>query len=401
MNVIEVSNKQTVKEFHNSAKEIYKNDPNWTCPLDIEIESIFNPNNNKCFQHGDAVRWILKSDDGKVLGRVAVFYDDNKANKNNDQSTGGMGFFECVNDKAAAFKLFDTAKAWLQSKGMEAMDGPVNFGENFNYWGLLVDGFAHQGYGMQYHHPYYQAFFEEYGFKTYFEQYSYHVDLTVPFPDRQVKFAKFIGRKKNFTFEHFKFANKEKYLKDIVHIYNAVWSDFHEDYTPFEYDEIEQMLNDAKPIIKDEFIWFTYDNGEPIAMIIIFPDVNQVFKKLKNGKLNLLNKLKFLLHKNNGTITRARQVISGVVPEHQRTGIIGPLFIEMTNALKKHKIKELEMSWVGDYNATVNKIYKQLSADKAKTHITYRYLFDRNAEFKRFTNETSAKNQKMQNNNEE
>ena len=40
-----------------------------------------------------------------------------------------MGFFECVNDQEAAFKLFDACKKWLIDRGMAAMDGPVNFGE--------------------------------------------------------------------------------------------------------------------------------------------------------------------------------------------------------------------------------------------------------------------------------
>ena len=34
------------------------------------------------------------------------------------------------------FMLFDTAREWLKSKGMEAMDGPINFGETDKYWGL-------------------------------------------------------------------------------------------------------------------------------------------------------------------------------------------------------------------------------------------------------------------------
>jgi len=41
--------------------------------------------------------------------------------------------------------LFDTAKDWLTERGMEAMDGPVNFGENLINWGLLAEGFVQQG----------------------------------------------------------------------------------------------------------------------------------------------------------------------------------------------------------------------------------------------------------------
>ena len=68
--------------------------------------------------------------------------------------------------------------------GMEAMDGPVNFGENLINWGLLVKGFEPQGFGMPYNKPYYQGLFEAYGFQVYFEQYSYHLNHKDPFPER-------------------------------------------------------------------------------------------------------------------------------------------------------------------------------------------------------------------------
>jgi hypothetical protein len=57
---------------------------------------------------------------------------------------------------------------------MEAMDGPINFGENDIYRGLLVEGFMQQGHRMPYNKRYYKDYFEAYGFRKYFEQYSYH-----------------------------------------------------------------------------------------------------------------------------------------------------------------------------------------------------------------------------------
>jgi hypothetical protein len=156
VNIVEVSNSKQRKEFLDVARIIYKNDSNYACPLDGEIEGIFDPKENSFFNHGEATRWVLKDEKGKLIGRIGAFINKNKA-FTFDQPTGGCGFFECINDKKAAFLLFDTAKAWLQDRGMEAMDGPVNFAENDNHWGLLVDGFMPQGYGMPYHHQYYQV----------------------------------------------------------------------------------------------------------------------------------------------------------------------------------------------------------------------------------------------------
>ncbi|MBN1199935.1 MAG: hypothetical protein JXA23_11330, partial [Bacteroidales bacterium] len=361
--------------------------------LDVEIESIFDPSDNILFHGGEAIRWILRDDSGTTIGRVAAFFNHDKAAKN-EQPTGGIGFFECVNDQSAANILFDACRDWLKEKGMEAMDGPVTFGENITYWGLLIDGFSLPVYGMPYNFPYYKELFERYGFTTYFEQFSYEKDLSEPFPERQVKFS--FHLKDKYQTEHFTFRNKEKYLHDICTIYNKVWEDFHEDYTPLDYTEIEKVMKKAKPIINEEFIWFVYDQGKPVAMVIVFPDVNQVLKKLGNGQLNLLNKLKFVWYKNTGTITRARQLITAVIPEYQRSGVTGLLFLTMVDAVKKNKIKTLDMSWVGDYNTTVNKIYRLLGLPVVKTHATFRYLFDRTKEPQRFTNIETEKAKRLE-----
>ncbi|MFA6403311.1 MAG: GNAT family N-acetyltransferase [Salinivirgaceae bacterium] len=392
MNIIEVKDKRTKRQFLELPKHLYNGDSNWTCLLDAEIEGIFNPKHNTLFHGGDACRWILTDQNGSNIGRIAAFYNLAKANHtSNEQPTGGIGFFECINNQEAANRLFNVAKAWLVSKGMEAMDGPINFGENYVHCGLLVEGFMHQGYGMPYNFPYYKSLFENYGFQTYFEQYSYHVDLTKPFPAKQESFARFVMRKPNYRWEHFQMKHHQKYIQDLVDIFNTVWSDFHEDYTPITYHEFESVFLDAKMLINEELIVFAYDGDRPIGMIICFPDFNQVFKKLKNGRLNLLNKIKLLYYRKR-SVTRARQLASGVIPEYQKAGIIGPLFLKMIDACRKQGYTELETSWVGDYNDTVNKMYELMdNASKTKTHITYRFLFDRNKPFKRFMNESSKK----------
>ena len=153
MNLITVADKKTRNTFHRVAKELYRNDPYWVCPLDAEIDAIFDPTDNSLFQGGEAIRWILEDDKRNLIGRVAAFYNKDKAVKN-EQPTGGMGFFECINDPRAAFLLFDQCKRWLQERGMEAMDGPITFGENMTYWGLLTEGFTLPAYGMPYNFQY-------------------------------------------------------------------------------------------------------------------------------------------------------------------------------------------------------------------------------------------------------
>jgi hypothetical protein len=119
-----------------------------------QVESIFDPQSNVYFKHGEATRWVLQDEKGALIGRVAAFVDHHTAPKQ-DPPAGGMGFFECINDHYAAAMLFDTCKEWLKTRGLEAMDGPINFGETDKYWGLLVDGFTHPSYEIAYN-PHYR-----------------------------------------------------------------------------------------------------------------------------------------------------------------------------------------------------------------------------------------------------
>ena len=162
MKVINVISKESTSEFLNFPKLLFAKDENYIRPLDQDIENVFNPEKNKFFKFGACERFLFKNDEGKTVGKIAVFF--NKRYKQ-DQPTGGIGFFDCIDDQVAANFIFDFAKDWLQQKGMEAMDGPINFGERDKFWGLLIEGFSEPLYGMNYNSPYYKELFENYGFQ--------------------------------------------------------------------------------------------------------------------------------------------------------------------------------------------------------------------------------------------
>jgi hypothetical protein len=106
MKIIRVTDRKTRKKFLDTAKVIYKNDKTWVCPFDKEIEAIFDPKKNPYYNHGEAERWVLEDFNNNLIGRIAAFIDKNLAHSY-EQPTGGMGFFECINDKPSAFKLLE------------------------------------------------------------------------------------------------------------------------------------------------------------------------------------------------------------------------------------------------------------------------------------------------------
>jgi len=383
MELVKVTSRKTEKRFLDTARIIYKDDKTWVCPLDSSIKAIFNPYKNPYYKHGEAERWILLDDDKKLIGRIAAFIDFNMAGSY-DQPTGGTGFFECINDKQAAFLLFDTARDWLKTRGMEAMDGPVNFGETDKYWGLLVEGFTHPSFEIAYNHPYYQELFESYGFLIYYKMEGFHLDITKPLPERFTKIAEWIAGKPGYEFHHFTWKEKEKFVNHFATVFNETWASFKLHFEPLEPDYIKGFMQKAKAIIDEEFIWFAYFERKPVAIYFMLPDVNQILKHL-NGKMDLFSMIKFLYLKKRKTMTRARGMLMGVIPKFQGLGIESAFILNLQKALqKKPHYKELEFSWVGDFNPKMRKIFVSVGSIPVKNYITYRYLFDRTKEFKRY-----------------
>ncbi len=183
MKLKEVRSASDKQEFLEFPPFIYRNDPQWIRPLDKDVEQVFDPKKNKTFRHGELIRWLLQDDKGKTIGRIAAFVNKKTADKN-EQPTGGIGFFDCIDNQDAANMLFNASIDWLKERGMEAVDGPINFGERDRWWGLLVEGFYEPVYCMNYNPPYYRKLFENFGFQPYFEQWCFSLNVPDPVDDK-------------------------------------------------------------------------------------------------------------------------------------------------------------------------------------------------------------------------
>lgn len=384
MKIIEVRDKKTAKEFLHLPLHIYTKEDVWIRPLDKDINSVFDHKENKAFRHGNVIRWILQNDMGKTIGRVAAFVNKKTMNKRNDQPTGGLGFFECINEQDAAFKLFDTGKAWLIKQGMEAMDGPINFGERDKWWGLLIDGYDKEpNYNCNYNPPYYRNFFEAYGFQIYFNQLTYGRVIRDRFQPKIYEKAENIFKDPNYHFEHLRKNNLDKYIEDFRTIYNAAWAKH--GVATMSSLQAKTLMKKLKPIMDEKIIWFGYYNDEPIAFYLNIPEINQLFKYV-NGKLDLIGKLKFVYHKWRKTCKKMLGLVFGVVPKFQGKGVEGALVIATAKMVQDdyHRYPDLEMNWIGDFNPKMIRVVEQLGgANVVKTHATYRKLFDESKPFKR------------------
>lgn len=384
MKAIVVNTPQLIREFIGFPLKLYKQEPHWIMPLESDVESVFDPKKNKFFSHGECIRWILQSDSGETIGRVAAFVDQKTVNKGNDQPTGGMGFFDCINDQQAAFTLFDLCKNWLKEKGMEAMDGPINFGPRDRWWGLLVDGFnLEPNYQCNYNFPYYITFFEAYGFQVYFYQLTYGRKVMGPLSEKLVDKATLVGADPDYKFDFFRGNDYNKLADDIRIVYNRAWAKRGE-IAELSQAQARNMVKQMKPVMDRHLVWFGYYKSEPISFFISIPELNQIFKHL-NGKLNWLGKLKFLWHQWRKTNKKAFGILFGIIPEHHGKGVDGGMIMGFRKLVQEEYLRyeDYEFGWIGDFNPKMMRVSEQVQTEVVKKHATYRKLFDESKPFKR------------------
>ena len=376
MQLIEVTNASTEKAFLEINYTLNKHNPAYIRPLDNEVRDYFNPKFNKHFKDGDAIRWILNDDNGKTIGRIAAFVSERYICKGTDFNVGTVGFFDCINNQEAANLLFDTAKTWLQAQGAEAMDGPVNFGDRDKWWGLLVEGFNKPPvYGMAFNPDYYQGLIEGYGFKNYYNQYFYTMEVDAPFSDKILeRHAKFKS-KPEYSARHVDLKNIEKYASDFATVYNTAWAQ-HGEAKEVTKEDIVRLFNQMKPVMDERIVWFAYYKEDPIAMFINIPDLNEYFKNF-NGKLGIIEKIRLMWMKKTGYCKKATGLAFGVVPKFQALGIDSFIIQEVALLIQgKGWYNEYEMGWAGDWNPRMINIYKNLNGIQSRHLITYRYIFD-------------------------
>ncbi len=384
MQVVQVNDASTAASFLQVPLLLYENDPQWIRPLDKDINEVFDPAKNKAYRFGEAARWLLMAADGTLMGRIAAFTNKKYKNKGDDVPVGGMGFFECVNNQEAAVILFDTAKKWLQEKGMEAMDGPINFGERDRWWGLVTHGFTEPLYCMNYNPPYYVNLFEQYGFKLFFNQVCFGIDPQRPIAQKIFERHAALAADPDI---HCRLISKKqlpKFAADFTTVYNKAWAG-HGGLKQLSVEQVMLMFNKMKRVIDERIIYFAYHKEDPIGVFLNLPDLNQYFKHM-NGQFGLLQKLYFLYLQKMRPSRKFTGLVFGVVPGWQGKGVDAFLIGECQRQVQVPSKPYLayEMQWIGDFNPKMINVAENFGDTfRSRNLVTYRYLFDREKPFAR------------------
>jgi GNAT superfamily N-acetyltransferase len=383
MKLVQVSDKKSAAAFFDVPRAIYATDKNYIPPIQQDIEKIFNPTKNKLYKLGaEAERWVLFNENNRPIGRVAAFINPKTVNSG-EHAVGGMGFFECIDNDAAATLLMNTSKEWLIQRGMKGMDGPVNFGERDQFWGLLTDNFTGKpSYGMNYNPAYYQRFFENFGFKIYFKQLVFWRDLRVPPQDVFVKKAELISGDPKFSVRGMRGVSQEHIASYFLEVYNSAWGG-HEGFKNMRIEQARGIIKSMKVIMDPDILIFAFMDDTPIGFYLSIPELNEFFVHV-NGNLNWWGKLKFMYHLKFKKRHTMLGIVFGVSKAYQGKGVESALIKYCGEVVvPMGRYKDTILTWIGDFNPRMLKVIEHLDTELFRTLTTYRVFFDDSIPFER------------------
>ena len=364
-----VINKRQRKAFIRLAYDIYRSDPAWVPPLILEMKAKLSPKHP--FREYGEMELFLAKIGNKVVGRIAAILNPKYNDHHAPPDTGFFGFFECTNDQEVANALFDTAKEWLQSKGVTVIQGPASPSSNYDF-GFQTSGFEHPPVVMSVHTaPYYEQLALTYGFKKIKTLYAYKfkTDEVVKNPKIE-RVAKLALERSGIRLRYVEFKKFKEELAAVKRIYDKAWQP-NWGHVPFSDKEFELLGNDLKMIADKSFIIIGEKDGRVVGVAVAVRDFNYIFKQM-NGRLLPLNWLKLFTQRKN--INWARVIILGIDPEYQRRGLDAAFYYELYKSAKAFGIEYGEGSWVLEDNtmmrrgleAANGKIYKEYGVYEIK-----------------------------------
>ena len=125
--VKKINSRKEMKKFVKFPTQLYKGNPNYVPPFELDELNLTNPKKNASFHESEAA-YFLAYRDKKVVGRIAGIISHAYNNKNNAKYAR-FSRFDLIDDPEVAKALFDAAEGWAKEKGMEYIHGPLGFND--------------------------------------------------------------------------------------------------------------------------------------------------------------------------------------------------------------------------------------------------------------------------------
>lgn len=359
-----------LKDFLNCVDVIYRDDPRYVRPLDMDLKDRLNPKKNPFFEHADGVIFTAH-DGGRCVGRVTAQIDRAHLSRHKDD-VGFFGFLDTVDDASVAKELLARAEAWLRERGMKTVRGPISLSVNEEV-GCLVDGFDSPPVLLNPHHRAYQGgLIEQAGYAKAKDVWGWRYEIG-EINARVRKAADEIRALSEVRVRRFSAKDLDRDVEMALDIFNDAWCD-NWGFVPASRKEADKMAADLKLFLVPEITVLVEIDGEAAAVALALPNVNELIPDLR-GKLFPLGLPKLLYRLKVEGARSGRLIMLGIKKrfrtQRKYAGLSLFLYAEMNEGGKRAGMTWGELGWTLEDNAAVNAGIRMMGAKKYKTYRIY------------------------------
>jgi hypothetical protein len=359
-----------VKDFLAVPHRVYKDDPQWVAPLDFEMKERLDPKKNPFFEHAEAMYFVAERD-GELVGRVTAQIDHEHQKRYSD-AAGFFGFLDTVDDPAVVLALLDAAAAWLRERGMKTMRGPVSMSINEEL-GLLVEGFDTPPMVMMPHHrPYQGGLVDAAGLAKLKDFYAWRYEVG-HVPARAQKAHDEVMKEPGLKIRTVDLKHAERDVRIVMDVFNDAW---HENwgFVPMTEGELAKTAQDFKLILDPHLALIAEVDGEPAAISIALPNLNEAIRGL-DGKLLPFGFAKLLWRLKVQRLKSGRLALLGIRKKFRTqkkwAALSIALYVEMNARARDRGMQYGELSWTLEDNAPVNVAIKAMGGKIYKRYRVY------------------------------
>jgi hypothetical protein len=364
-----VQSRRDLREFVELPYRLHSTSPQWIPPLRLERRLFLSRRFNSFFKRGDAQLFLALRGD-RVVGRISAQVD-RAFNDFHGNRWGMFGFLEVEEDAEALQALLAAAEGWLRERGHDRMVGPMDFSMN-DESGVLVEGFDREPMVRQpWHPPYYQRLCEAAGLEKAVDLFMWELVIS----DREkilpviFELAEKVGPDHGIRIRRMSQRSLRRDMDLFAEIYNDAWKR-NWGFVPYSKADLDAYAQELRLVFDPA--WFMVaereDTGEPVAIAITVPDINQVLRRM-NGRLLPFGWWHFLRRRK--IIDRCRVGFLGVKPEYQHTGVAAGLYVEHFDTAMRHRVKWGEMGWILETNRAMNRGMEAMGGRIVKRYRVY------------------------------
>lgn len=364
---VEGSKSKYFDRFYLLPSRIHAGNENWVPWFRGDIKELVDKK-HPLFEHTSG-EFLVATRNDRVLGRIFVF-ENGRYNETHDMKSAHFYFFDSVDDREVADRLFQAAVDWAKGRDLELLLGPMGLG-GVTGGGLLIEGYERRAAMtmMMYNPPYYRKLIEDFGFEKYIDNYSFYLPAMARLPSDLREPVDALLRKGKYRI--LEFPSKKDLAKvadEVGEVFIATLGDHAGNYVLSE-KEVARLKKNLIQLANPELIKVVAHEQKVVGFLLGFHDLSAAIQKSK-GRLNPLSLYRLMREYKKSDWLLINGL--GILPEHQGSGANLLLYAEVENILLKYtQFKHIEMVQIQETTAKMLSNVETLRGESRKIHRMY------------------------------